>query len=295
MDWIKYVTPKSENAACCCAWKRLALLVMMTTFSVFGQAQQTQLVQVKTFNEKLEPLKNVEVSINEKEFISIGNKGVSFVQIPDSEFPLKSIKVKDDKLETASWNYSKGTIEIIIRTKSYHLVTVIIRDQNNAAIPQLKVIFKGRKTTTLTTNNVGRIDLPLALDEKINSSEQFLLTEFTPVKLTTSDGQTILNVKPISAITPTQEKVTHKSGEYFKDFDISKLDSIQSLTVFYAIFKNYQIKDMSADVRRKIDAKFNQLVTELQDSIRHGELKFVGRISDSSYVSDDIETLLSRA
>jgi signal transduction histidine kinase len=295
MDWIKYVTPKSENAACCYARKRLALLVMMLTFCVFGQAQQTQLVQVKTFNEKLEPLKNVEVSINGREFISIGNKGVSFVQIPDSEFPLKSIKVKDDKLETASWNYSKGTLEIIIRTKSYHLVTVVIRDQNNAAIPQLKVIFKGRKTTTLTTNNEGRIDLPLALDEKINSSEQFLLTEFTPVKLTTSDGQTILNVKPISAITPTQEKVTHKSGEYFKDFDISKLDSIQSLTVFYAIFKNYQIKDMSADVRRKIDAKFNQLVTELQDSIRHGELKFVGRISDSSYVSDDIETLLSRA
>src|SRR5687768_7917014 len=120
MNWIKYVTPKSENAACCYARKRLALLVMMLTICVFGQAQQTQLVQVKTFNEKLEPLKNVEVSINGREFISIGNKGVSFVQIPDSEFPLKSIKVKDDKLETASWNYSKGTLEIIIRTKSYH-------------------------------------------------------------------------------------------------------------------------------------------------------------------------------
>lgn len=264
-------------------------------FIVSADAQQTQLVQVKTFTEKLDVLKNVEVSINDREFILIGNKGVSFIQLPETEFPLRSIKVKDDKLEAASWNYSKGTLEVIIRIKSYQLVPVIVRDQQNLPVAQLKVTFKGRKTTLLTTNNDGRVDLPLALDEKINSHEQFSATEFTFTKLSTVNGQTVLSIKPIVANVPVQERSVQKDPDYFKNFDLSKLDSIQSLTVFYAIFKNYQIKDMSADARRKIDAKFNQLVAELQDSVRQGGIKFTGRISDSSYVSDDIENLLSRA
>jgi signal transduction histidine kinase len=295
MKWIKDVAAKNEIARCRSTWKKLGILLITLSFYALAQAQQTQLVQVKTFNEKLEPLRNVEVAINQREYIVIGNKGVSFIQLPDSEFPLKSIKVKDDKLETASWNYSKGTLEIIIRAKSYHVVPVIVRDQSNAVLRDVKITFKGKKTTTLTTNSDGRVDLPLALDEKISSHEQFSLTNFESVKFISDGGQTFLTVKSISENKPAKEKVAQKTTDYFKDFDLSKLDSIQSLTVFYAIFKNYQIKDMSPEIRRRVDQKFNQLVAELQDSVRHGGLKFVGKISDSSYVSDDVQNLLSRA
>ena len=90
-----------------------------------------------------------------------------------------------------------------------------------------------------------------------------------------------------------EEPVTKKT--YFKDFDLSKLDSIQSLTAFYAIFKSFSIKDMNEETKLKIDAKFNQLVAQLQDSIQRKNSGFIGRISDSSFVNDDIKNLLAQA
>src|SRR5688572_10502304 len=217
-------------------------------------AQKKQLVQVKAFDQQLVPFKNVEVSINNKEYFSMGNKGVAFVELLDTDFPLKSIKIKDEKLETASWNYSKGIIEIIIRTRSNQLVQVVVRDENNVRLPNLAVTFKGRKITTAHTDRDGKLEIPLALDEKMNDPEQFSISQFNPVRVALVEGQTTLIVRPIkteTAMPVVQEPVTKKT--YFKDFDLSKLDSIQSLTVFYAIFKSFPIREMSEEAKRKID------------------------------------------
>ena len=100
------------------------IFVLVLFLSLPSWAQKKQLVQVKVFDEQLVPFKNVEISINNKEYVSMGNKGISFVELLDTDYPLKSIKVKDEKLETASWNFGKGIIEIIIRTRSYQLVQV---------------------------------------------------------------------------------------------------------------------------------------------------------------------------
>ena len=52
---------------------------------------------------------------------------------------------------------------------------------------------------------------------------------------------------------------------------------------------------MSEETKAKLDAKFNQLVAQLQDSIRRKNTGFIGRISDSSFVNDDIKNLLAQA
>lgn len=254
------------------------------------------MVQVKTFDQQLVPFKNAEISINGKEYIAMGNKGVAFVELSDTDFPLKSIQIKDQKLEAASWNYSKGIIEVIIRNKNYQLVKVIVKDPNHAPLSNLRVTFNGKKTTQGTTNSEGEIEVPIALDEQINSKDQFSIHDYRVTKVQASEGKNILTVERIKATTPppAETKSTAKS-EYFKDFDLSKLDSIQSLTAFYAIFKNYQIKDMSDEAKEKIDAKFNQLVLRLQDSLTKNETSFTGKISDSSFVKDDIKNLLSQA
>ena len=83
-------------------WQTLLIFFLIAAAPAW--AQKKQLVQVKGFDQQLVPFKNVEVSINNKEYFSLGNKGVAFVELLDTDFPLKSIKVKDEKLETASWN-----------------------------------------------------------------------------------------------------------------------------------------------------------------------------------------------
>ena len=262
-------------------------------------AQKKQLVQVKTFDQQLTPFKNVDISINNNEYFSLGNKGVAFVELLDTDFPLKTIKVKDEKLEAASWNYSKGIIEVIIRAKSYQMAQVVVLDDNNNPLPNINVTFKGRKITASNTDKDGKLQIPLATDEKISSQDQFSVSGFRSVRLQSAEGKTMLivsNPKPVISETEPSVAKSSKSVNYFKDFDLSKLDSIQSLTVFYAIFKNLQIRDMSDDTKRKIDAKFNQLVAQLQDSLmRRGDMPFIGKISDSSFVKDDIKNLLSQA
>ena len=273
------------------------IFVLVLFLSLPSWAQKKQLIQVKVFDEQLVPFKNVEISINNKEYVSMGNKGVAFVELLDTDFPLKSITVKDEKLETASWNFGKGIIEIIIRTKSYQLVQIFVRDENNVRQPNLSVTYKGTKPTTARTDGEGKIEIMLGLDEKITSPDQFSISEFKVNKIQSVEGKTTLIVNTINVAPATipviEESVTKKS--YFKDFDLSKLDSIQSLTAFYAIFKSFSVKDMSEETKMKLDAKFNQLVGNLQDSIQRKNTGFISGISDSSFVNNDIENLLAQA
>jgi len=275
-------------------WSFCGRVAIALVISFSSLAQKKQMVQVKVFDQQLTPSRNAEVSINNKEYFSVGNKGTAFIELLEDDFPLKSVKIKDEKFEAASWNFSKGILEVIIRVKNYQLARVVVRDGNNAPLTNLTVTFAGRKTTTATTGASGSFDIPLALDEKINAPEQFTVAGFNPVKLQSVNGQMILTLNAVKPVAPVvQAPVTTRT--YFKDFDLSKLDSIQSLTVFYAIFKNFPIKEMSEEAKRKIDAKFNQLVAQLQDSVYRGNSRFMGKISDSSFVSDDMGNLLSQA
>ena len=261
-------------------------------------AQDTQLVQIKAFDQQLQPYKNVQMSINGKDYFTVGNKGVAFVELAENDLPLKSIKMKDEQLEAASWNYTKGIVEVIIRKKNYQLIQIVVKDQNNTPLQNLKVTFNGKKTSTSSTNREGIFEIPLALDEKVNSTNQFNINDYKIVKLQLVEGKQVLTVDRLKAVkhqTPAMTSRGEETGAYFKDFDLSKLDSIQSLTVFYAIFKNYQLKDMSAEAKRRIDAKFTQLVQQLQDSLNRRDNAFIGKISDSSFVSDDITNLLEQS
>lgn len=272
-----------------------AFVLMLTTIQ--ASAQEKQLIQIKTFDQQLQVVKNIEISVNGKEYVKIGSKGTGFLEIMDNELPLKSIKIKNEELEAASWNLSKGIIEIIIRKKNYRIIEYVLKDVNNNPIPNLKVNFNGKKISSEITNSEGKIQIPLAIDEKENLTDKFAINNYKIINVKSIGGENIITAEKI-VISPSPEIfVTKKSTpgkDYFKDFDISKLDSIQSLTVFYAIFKNYQIKDMSSAAKKKVDAKFNALVQQLQDSATHRS-SLSGKISDSSFVADDIKNLLKQA
>lgn len=273
----------------------LCAFLLMLGFTVF--AQEKHLVQIKTFDQQLKPFANIELAVNDRDFISMGSRGVAFIELSDSELPLKSVTVKDTQLEAASWNYSKGVIEIIIRKKSYQLVQLMVKDPANKPLPGLPVTFSGKKNITTTTNREGRFEILLALDEKITGISQFSIKEHRITNLILSDKENVLIaalIKPAPVVQAQEQPKPQIKSEYFKDFDLSKVDSIQSLTAFYAIFKNYSVTELNEDIKQKLDDKLNELVQALHDSVARRN-PFVGRISDSSFVSDDIRNLIAQA
>src|SRR6187455_2164271 len=191
-----------------------SIFIVILLFSLPAWAQKKQLVQVKAFDQQLIPYKNVEVSINNNEYFSTGSKGVAFVELLDSDFPIKSIRIKDEKLETASWNFGKGIIEIIVRIRSYQLVQVVVRDEKNVRLPNLTVTFKGRKATTAQTNKDGKFEVPIALDEKISSPGQFSISAFEVIDVLVVEGQTVLIVRAVKVAPSTRvvdQPVTKKT------------------------------------------------------------------------------------
>jgi signal transduction histidine kinase len=277
----------------------LTLCILLMFFQLsFGQEKQT--VQIKTFDNQLKALGNLEISINDKPFITLNSKGSAFAELAQSDLPPKSIRIRSEELEAESWNYSKGVVEVIVRKKSFKTHSWIVRNTAGEAVPSLKVEFKGRKGHSLTSNSQGQFLIPLALDEKFQSVNQFEVQGYTMVRFQLGDKENILVIDPVKPVAASvQEPKPETKGnqipkEYFKNFDLKMLDSIQSLTVFYSVFKNYQIKDLSDAQKKRIDLKFNQLVKQLEDSVRKNDA-FRGKISDSSFVKDDIKYLLSQA
>ncbi|NOS56856.1 MAG: hypothetical protein HOP37_11445 [Cyclobacteriaceae bacterium] len=284
---------------CCvskaCLWA--AVLAISVVATVPGNAQQKQSIQVKTFDQKLQPLKNIELSINGKSFFSMGNKGIVFIELSNNELPIQTILIKDEQLEPASWNFTKGVLEIVVRKKNYQLVHLTLKSPTGKPIAQAQISFKGKKSVDVKTDVDGKFDVPLAIDEKISSVNQFEVKDYRVIRFSAPENLLIAEppkpkeekkVETIVAATPT-------TNEKFQDFDLATLDSIQSITVFYAVFKNIAIKELNPNARLRVDAKFNQLVANLKDTIRLQGNGFIKSISDSSFVRDDIRNLLNQA
>lgn len=274
------------------------ILFMLFSFSK-GWAQDKISIQAKTFDQQLAPYRNIEVSINGKEFIAMGTRGVAFIEMSEAELPVKMIKVKNEQLEAASWNYSKGILEIIIRTKSYQVTSVTVRDENKNALPNLKITFTGRKITSAVSDKTGRIELPLALDEKLLSANQFAADGYISANLLLSSAENTLMVRRVGARQNSADADNKKPEErdFFQDFNLSNLDSIQSLTVFYAVFKNYDRRKLSEEEQKKVDAKFSELMKQLEESASEPVVtsnSFIGKITDSTFVAQDIKNLVGQ-
>ncbi|HTE29058.1 MAG TPA: HAMP domain-containing sensor histidine kinase [Chryseolinea sp.] len=224
------------------------------------------------------------ISVNGKEFIALEEKKPTFHEILTDDLPPTSIKVNKADLEVESWNYSKGTLEIIVRKKLYNMVDVRVTTADKKPVSNLHVSFKGIQDINSTTNSAGDFQLPLALDEQIKSNDQFSIAGFKVIKIISTEKLKTLVVEPLKRTAPTPS--------FVKDFNLQQLDSIQSLTVFYAVFKNYDLSKLDPATKARIDAKFNELMGKLQQPDRQS---IISKISDSSFVSNDVENLLEQA
>jgi signal transduction histidine kinase len=273
--------------------KNLFAIAIATLWVFAAYAQEKQSIQVRTFDQKLQPLRNVDVSLNGKDYFSVGQKGVVVVEINSSDLPIKSVKLKDEKLEAASWDVSKGVIEIIVRPKSYAMVHFVVQFSDGTRLAKSPVSYKGSTTINLETDASGEVSIPVPLNEKITGANQFLIPglQISRVNLSPQGNMIVVN-KPKVQEAPKKSDQGITIQERLKHFDMANLDSIKSVTVFYAVFKDISMKDLSADDRARLDKKFHELVTQLEDSVAR-ENPIYSTISDSSFVTEDIRNLVT--
>lgn len=274
------------------AWVRTLLILMISAvWMLTASAQEKQSIQVRTFDQKLQPFRNIEVSLNGKDYVSVGYKGVAIVEINSTDLPIKSVKIKDEKLEAASWDFSKGVIEIIVRQKSYTMVHFIVQFPDGTRLAKSPVSYKGSTPITLETDAAGELDIPVPLNEKITSANQLLIPGVQISRLNVSAQGNVIIVNHPQVAKKTDQRTTLQ--EQLNDFDMANLDSIKSITVFYAVFKNIAMKDLTAEERRRVDAKFDELVLKMEDSVARSTSPITATISDSSFVTEDIRSLLT--
>lgn len=275
-------------------------ITMCFSYPVLGQ-QDRQKIQIKAFDSELKPYESIRISINNGSFIPLNEKGTAFIELGAQDLPIKSIDTENKSLEIASWVLSKGILEIIVRKKSYRKVPIAVRKSDGSILPSVEVTYEGNKTIQANTNSEGYIELPLALSEVIKNPEQFRISDYTSSKLSYDRGEYLLIVEKIKEPLINKETLAgnkeknRQESDLLKNFDISMLDSIQSLTIFYAIFKNYEIQQFDETIRRKIDAKFESLVGKLTDSTNFSGADMMSNISDTTFLEDDIRNLKAQA
>jgi signal transduction histidine kinase len=254
-------------------------------------AQDKVSLRVKAFDQDLKPLPNIQIAFNELDYFEIGGKGATIIEIDQSEIPIKAVRVKDERFEAASWNLSKGTIEIIVRPVSYKVMHVSIRFPDGTPVPNTPLSFRGSTIINVTSDRSGNVDVPISLYENISSVEQFTVDKVVLSNMTVNGDQiTLVAERP--RVPPQRESNSKPTAPAF---DIARLDSISSLAEFYAIFRNISINNLDDNSRALVDEKFRQLVAQRQDSIRANQAIFLRNISDSSMVVEDIENLLKQA
>ncbi|HEY5919932.1 MAG TPA: HAMP domain-containing sensor histidine kinase [Chryseolinea sp.] len=270
--------------------RTLLIFVISTVWILSASAQEKQSIQVRTFDQKLQPLRNIDVSLNGKDYISVGPKGVAIVEVSTSDLPIKSVNIKDEKLEAASWDFSKGVIEIVVRQKSYSMVHFIVQFPDGTRLAKSPVSYKGSTPMTLETDAAGELDIPVPLNEKITSANQLQIpgVQISRLNLSAQGNVIIVNYPKVNK---PDQRVTLQ--EQLNNFDMANLDSIKSITVFYAVFKNIAMKDLTAGERRRIDAKFDELVLQMEDSVARSTNPITATISDSSFVTEDIRSLVA--
>ncbi len=270
-------------------------------------AQEQSMVQLKTLDHKLNPYPGLKVVLNGGEPNKVNDQGLAFVEISTNDLPPTTVQVLDDKLDVESWNFSRGILEVVVRPKTYQEVSALLRDHNNQPISGTTVVYNSNEPIAAVSDQNGKIVMNLPIDHDLNQTNLFSVNGYkiSAIKFKGSSGTIRLMALPKKAESKTISKsstiIDNSARELsridnFRKFDFDFLDSIQSLTVFYAVIKNVDIDNFDDELKRKIDQKFHDLVNSRDDSLAVFQREhFLGNITDSSLIERDVSLLIEQA
>ncbi len=278
---------------------RMYLLYILLVMCIVGQtwAQDQTMIQLKALDQQLQPYPRLKISINHGAPNKLDAQGLAFIDIDDKELPPMSITVTDELLEVESWNFSKGILEIVIRPKTYKNITAVLRDEKNQPLNGIKVVFQAKEPIISTSNVHGIISMSIPIYEDPNKTTHFVVEGYQLIEKKFKDNHGYLKVIPIPELAQSRSLVPKvKVIDSFQEFNFEFLDSIKSLTVFYAVIKNFNVRNFNEETTRRIDAKFYELIRNWADSLNSRKSEnFLGKISDSSLVQSDVSMLIEQA
>jgi len=153
---------------------RASIIILLAIFLPFAAISQRKIsLQVKTFDQSMKPLGNIEISLNNSAYFMIGSKGTAIVELNETDTKITSVRVKDETIEPASWNVSKGVVEIVIRPKSYRIHHFVLRLPDGKPMPGASITYQGSLTIRSKSDPAGRFVLQLPVKEAVKSAEQF--------------------------------------------------------------------------------------------------------------------------
>ncbi|WNB16940.1 sensor histidine kinase [Marivirga arenosa] len=276
----------------------IIFLVILFSNSYSLLAQNTQVIQVKTFTESLQPYPNLSISINNRDFTDLNEKAVIFINLPSDEIPIKSIKLKDELLEVASWNLSKGTLEVIIRKKSYIDKKIKVIDVNDNILVDLNITYNGKKSITKQTDQDGYVTIPLGLNERIESKNQFVIENFDIISfrnletpILTIKKVEIANSKDDSPIPENNVRISQASEQ----ISSQSIDTLSNLISFYNLLNTIRKSEIDTRTQARLDSKFNELLSRMNNGSSNTTNELLNEISDSTIVQEDIDILLEQA
>lgn len=289
-------------------------LTLILTACLFNYANGQEVVNVllKVYDIELNPYPNIEIVLDRKISFTTDANGIALAEVPKVSLPPTRIDVSDQKLEAESWNYSKGTLEIILRKKNYKQLQIKITDKNENIIKGIKVHISTSTPNTLTTDALGSISFLLPNTEDINSPSLFQIDGYSILKTDLDDeGGTII----IEEITPPVSEIVNKDSQestilerqkksvnpdenddmkVLQNVGMQDLDSITSLTVLYSLLKKVNYDELDSFPKKMMDDKFNELL-QANVSLSSITLKSpLSSISDSSLINKDVELILEK-
>ena len=273
----------------------LSLLILLLGM-VGNEAFAQNAVQIKVRNENLDPFGNISISINGQQDIKIPSSGIAFSNLSDKEFPVKSIGLSDDKLEVATWNFSKGILEMTIRKKNYIDTEILLVDENGRPIIGQKILFNGSQKVNQVTNSKGSFKVPLAINEKINGIDQFSIEGYNLVRLENSVPLKLVVKKPeIIDDNNTLEELSSQVKSNTMDWDAfvrKNVPSIDSLPALYQLLKYVPLDQINDRSQKLIDDRFDYLIVKAQGGVNDDISQNLNKINDSTVIKQDIDYLL---
>ncbi|MCK5700643.1 MAG: hypothetical protein KAI29_05805, partial [Cyclobacteriaceae bacterium] len=262
--------------------------------ATFVQAQDTINVQVKVYDLQLNPVSNLEIKITDAESFKTNTVGVAFIKTSEASLPPTNISISDQKLEVESWNYNKGILEIIVRKKNYREITIKIIDLNsNKPLSDIKVNVKSISDTPLISGANGNINLLLPNSVQINEPDLLSIEGYRIARKNLDEEGGTLVIEEIKPPKVSKIIVPEDNTDVLQDLNLEVLDSITSLTVFYAFLKKINYDELDSVTKNNLDDKFNELVNLDTDSLLP-PLNALDLISGSSVINSDIALIIEK-
>ncbi|MBN8575827.1 MAG: HAMP domain-containing histidine kinase [Cytophagales bacterium] len=256
----------------------------------FGQSQN--LVQVKAFDSNLQPVRNLPLTLNKKLTVNTGDRGTIIATLADTDLPIQSIEVGDATLEVASWNLSKGVLEVVVRKKNYRMQSVVVRDNRQQAVANATVTYSGSKKITLKTDELGRLELPVPLADQTITASQIIVEGYTVSKVETINTVlTITAFKELPRVVETSPVVETPLKNYAAE--LVTLDTVRNLSDFYKVIRNLNMDNIDGTEKEKIDVHFSRLLNELVAT--SGKTTTVPELLTDSTTSGELKRLIARA